>query len=108
MTHLKSLLDQGSLDVVLDLSFYTKSWRDEMRELIREHGKGKYEVLLVVFRGDKEVLWERLKKRNSLFEGVEEDRGSLEGLPVSREMLMGWLDGFEWPDGEGEVVVSVE
>lgn len=75
-----------------------------MREIVERKGKGKYEVLLVVFRGEEEVLWRRIEGRNELFGEGKEER---EGMRVERDMLKGWMDGFEWPDGEGEIVIDV-
>ena len=36
---------------------------------------------------------------------VEEGMG--EGRPVGRELLASFVGGFEWPVGEGEIVVNV-
>jgi len=35
------------------------------------------------------------------------EEGMKEGRPVSRELLGRFLRGFEWPVGEGEIVVEV-
>jgi hypothetical protein len=63
----------------------------------------RYKVVLVVFRGSEEVIWERIQKREERW--TEEGMG--EGRPVSRELLAQFLRGFEWRDGEGEIVVDV-
>jgi hypothetical protein len=62
----------------------------------------RYKVVLVVFRGREEVIWERIQAR----EGRWREEGMGEGRPVSRELLAQFLRGFEWPDGEGEIVID--
>ncbi len=88
-------------DVVLDMSFWSKEFRDDWRELVEKGGHGKYRVVLVVFRGSEEVLWGRIGRRK----GEIEKKG--EGMTIDRETLRMYLEGFEWPDGEGEVFVEV-
>jgi hypothetical protein len=69
----------------------------------------------VVFRvegGDgereEEVLWRRVEGRR-LADGEAKGRGErTDGVIVNREKLRGFARGFEWPEGEGEVVVRVE
>jgi hypothetical protein len=89
--------------VVVDLSFWRKEARGWCRERVRELGKGKYGVVLVVFRGSEEVLWERIRRREERWR----EEGLGEGRPVGRELLGRFVRGFEWPDGEGEIVVDV-
>jgi len=49
------------------------------------------------------VLWERIQAREERW--VKEGMG--EGRPVGEELLAKFVRGFEWPDGEGEIVVDV-
>jgi predicted kinase len=100
---LRRILREGKRDVVLDLSFWEKSQREEWRGLVEGEGRERYGVLLVVCRGEEGVIWERIQER----ERGWEEGGIGEGRPVSRELLGRFLGGFEWPDGEGEIVVEV-
>jgi hypothetical protein len=93
----------GKRDVVVDLSFWRKEERGWWRERVTELGKGKYGVALVVFGGSEEVLWERIRGREERWK----EEGLGEGRPVGRELLGQFVRGFEWPDGEGEIVVDV-
>ncbi|KAH7355353.1 ATP/GTP-binding protein [Rhexocercosporidium sp. MPI-PUGE-AT-0058] len=99
---------EGDGGVVLDLSLYSKSDRDSYRGIVEKEGGGRWGVVLVVFkvRGELEeqegVLWGRIEGREREVVGKRR-----EGMPVSREVLRGYLRGFEWPAGEGEVVVDV-
>jgi len=90
--------------VVVDNAFFAKETRDEYREVIEKEGERRYEVVLVVFRASEERLWERIEGRRR--KGNVEGGG--EGISVDRSMLRGWVEGFEWPEGEGEVEVRVE
>ena len=58
---------------------------------------------MVVFRGSEEMLWERIQSREARWE----EEGMGEGRPVGRELLRKFLEGFEWPDGEGEICVDI-
>jgi predicted kinase len=107
ISQLTTLLKQAEHDIVLDLSFYSNEWRNETRAMIEKEGRGRHEVLLVVFRGEEEFIWRRIESRNVLFESKLEERRELEGVVVSREMLRAWKEGFEWPDGEGEIIVWI-
>lgn len=101
---LGEVLRRGERDVVLDMAFYERKTREAYRGLIGREGGGRYRVVLVVFRGSEEAVWRRLEGRNGRGNG----EGGGEGWGVSREVLGGYLEGFEWPVGEGEVLVKVE
>jgi predicted kinase len=115
LSELEELLKQGERDVVLDLAFYARAQRDRFREIVERVGKGVYAVVLVVFRvgGDdrereEEVLWRRVEGRR-LADEIAAGRGERrDGVIVGREKLRGFVRGFEWPEGEGEVVLRVE
>lgn len=115
LSELEGLLRQGERDVVLDLAFYARAQRDRFRGVIERVGKGRYAVVLVVFRveGDdrereEEVLWRRVEGRRIAGE-IAAGRGErTDGVIVSREKLRGFVRGFEWPEEEGEVVLRVE
>jgi hypothetical protein len=108
---LEELLNEGERDAVLDLS---KERREEYREFIGRMGKGRYGVLLVVFRveggmeREEEVLWGMIEGRRMQDEIAVGKGERRDGVIVSRERLGVFIRGFEWPDGEGEVVVRVQ
>lgn len=56
-----------------------------------------------MFRGSEEVLWERIQGR----ERAWREEGMHAGRPISRMLLKEFLRGFEWPEGEGEIVIHV-
>ncbi|CZR64574.1 related to ATP/GTP-binding protein [Phialocephala subalpina] len=98
---LKQTLEEGERDVVLDLSFWSKEMREEYREIIEKEGGGRYEIVLLVFKGSEEVLWRRVEGRRVQDEKLRENGEGGEGMSVDRETLRGYLEGFEWP-GEDE------
>jgi predicted kinase len=101
---LERVVGEGERDVVLDLALWDRRQRDGWREVVAEKGRGRYGVVLVVLKGREEVLWERIRGR----ERGWVKRGIMgAGRPVSRELLGQFLKGFEWPEGEGEIVVDV-
>jgi hypothetical protein len=63
------------------------------------------EVTLVYFKAEgekgKNVLWKRICRRS---EGVKTANSSLD---IDRETFEGYWNGFEGPDGEGEIVIDV-
>ncbi|KAE9371613.1 P-loop containing nucleoside triphosphate hydrolase protein [Stipitochalara longipes BDJ] len=100
---LERVLREGEKDVVLDLALWEREQRDGWREIIEREGSGRYQVVLVVFKGTEEVLWKRIKGREERWA----EEGMSEGRPIGRELLAQFVRGFEWPDGEGEIVVDV-
>jgi predicted kinase len=103
-SELGRLLKEGKRDAVHDLSLWERAQREEWRALVKCEGKGMYGVVLVACRGEEGVIWERIQKREQKWER----EGMGEGRPVDRELLGKFLEGFEWPEGEGEIVVEVE
>lgn len=119
---LKEIVSGRKGDVVLDLSFYCREWRDEYREMIEKDGEGSYKVVLVVFKPKgvgqdskekeeglkeaEEVLWERVEARRVATTKALENGEAVEGMSVAREQLGIWLRGFEWPvnGNEGTVI----
>lgn len=96
---LVDLLNKGDKDIVLDRSLYAREDRDYYKKLVEEKG-GRW--ILVYFRpANKELIWQRIQKRRK--EGINAD-GAYE---ISKELLDKYWDGFEIPDGEGEVVIDV-
>lgn len=81
---------------MLDFSFYSREWRDEWQSMVGEGPK----VVTVYFDGNEEVLWRRIRERSM---GVRDADSASE---ISREVLKGYVAGFEPPGSdEGEVVV---
>lgn len=92
------LLDEGK-DIAFERSCYAKVDRDEWRRIAEEGGA---RVVLVYLRArEKEMLWERICRRS---EGVKTADNALE---IARGVFEGYWEGFEGPEGEGEVVVDV-
>lgn len=106
-TELKTLLARGERDVVLDLSFWNKAYREEYKTLIE--GAGARWVLVFLDAG-REVLWERVTKRREKRDALDEKDKGRDGdsaFDVDGDVFEMYLAGFERPDGEGEVVVPV-
>ncbi|KAM7202617.1 P-loop containing nucleoside triphosphate hydrolase [Naviculisporaceae sp. PSN 640] len=96
---LVDLLNKGDKDIVLDRSLYAKEDRDCYKKLVEEKG-GRW--ILVYFRpANKELIWQRIQNRRK--EGINADCA----LEISKELLDKYWDGFEIPNGEGEVVIDV-
>ncbi|KAJ4298812.1 hypothetical protein N0V88_003850 [Collariella sp. IMI 366227] len=96
---LVDLLDRGERDIVLDRALYSREDRDYFKKVVEENG-GRW--ILVFFRpASKEVIWNRIQKRRKA--GINADSA----LDITPEILDGYWEGFENPDGEGEIVVEV-
>ena len=96
---LVDLLNKGDKDIVLDRSQYAKKDRDYYKKLV-EHKGGRW--ILVYFRpANKELMWNRIQRRR------EKEINADSALEISKELLDKYWDGFDIPDGEGEVVVDV-
>ena len=92
------LLAKGE-DVALERSFYAKQDRDEFRKIA---GEGGARVVFVFLRAkDKEVLWERVCKRSA------REKTADSAFEISRETFEMYWNGFENPEGEGEIVIEV-
>jgi len=94
----RQLLREGK-DVVLDRSFYARGDRDEFKALAEEAGA---RWVLVYFRADRDVLWRRICERRA--RGVDADAA----FEISEELLDAYVEGFDVPDGEGEIVIDVQ
>ncbi|KAK3681297.1 P-loop containing nucleoside triphosphate hydrolase protein [Podospora appendiculata] len=96
---LVQLLENGESDAVLDRALYLKVDRDYFKRIVEEKG-GRW--ILVYFRpANKEVLWNRVQSRRRT--GIDADSA----FEITPELLSQFWEGFEVPDGEGEVVVAV-
>jgi len=81
--------------VVIDFSFWNRDRRNEYKKLIEDCG-GKWK--LIYLKVHQNELRERLKLRNNRFDA--------NSFPISDELLTTYLNGFEIPEGEGEIVIE--
>jgi predicted kinase len=81
--------------VVIDFSFWDRGRRDRYKQIIENSG-GKWTLIYLKVHPDD--LRERLKIRNKRFDA--------NAFPISEELLTSYLNGFEIPNGEGEIVVE--
>ena len=81
----------------MDRAFYAKEDRELYTQIV-EQGGGR--TVLVYFKVPKDTLWQRICARREA--GVNADCA----LEISRERLDFYFDGFEVPDGEGEIVID--
>lgn len=106
-SELARLLDEKQKDVVLDLSFWNKEYREEYKKIINEHG-GRW--VLVFLDAAEEVLQRRIAKRRQERDAVGLDDPRRDGdsaFDIDIDTFQMYLDGFERPVGEGEFVVNV-
>lgn len=89
-------LIQDKQQVVVDFSFWQRSRRNQYKQLIEEAG-GKWKLIyLKVHPND---LRERLKVRSQRFDANA-------AFTITEEILTSFLNGFEAPTGEGEIVIE--
>lgn len=81
--------------VVIDFSFWNRARRNQYKQLIEKSG-GKWKLIYLKVHPDD--LRERLKIRNKRFDA--------NAFPITEEILTFYLDGFEAPIGEGEIVIE--
>lgn len=99
-TELPQLLQQGSLDVILDLSCAFQKTRDKWKQLIEASG-GRW--VLAYLDVDDDELRRRVRARNQL---PVKDGDS--AFFMTNEILESFLAGFERPIGEGEIVLRFD
>jgi predicted kinase len=86
-------------DIAFERSCYAKEDRDEWRKIAEDAGA---RVVLVFLRADdKEVLWRRICGRSAA------EKTADSALDISRATFEMYWDGFENPEGEGEIVIDV-
>jgi predicted kinase len=93
-TRLLKLIDEKQ-QVVIDFSFWDRARRDRYKQLIENAG-GNWKLIYLKVHPDN--LRERLTLRNKRFDA--------NSFPISEELLTSYLEGFEIPEGEGEIVVE--
>jgi predicted kinase len=82
-------------DVVVDFSFWNRAMRDDYKRLVESAG-GRWE--LHYMKVDPALLPARLAARRL--------RDDANAFPIEPEMLTRFIDGFEHPTGEGEIVIE--
>lgn len=83
---------------VLDLSFWCKSERDRVSNLIMQEG-GHYQIIYL--KVPEEVLKKRLKQRSKRFDANA-------AFTITEDTLNFFSSGFEAPKDEGEIVIEGE
>lgn len=89
-------LVQNKKQIVVDSSFWSRSARDDYKRLI-EHSGGKWKLIYLKVHPDE--LRKRLKVRSQRFDANA-------AFPITEETLNNFLNSFEEPQGEGEIVVE--
>ncbi|KAM3563391.1 hypothetical protein MY1884_001304 [Beauveria asiatica] len=99
----------GTRDAVVDLSFYSKAYRDEYKEVVEGAG-GRWVLVFLDAAADKELLWRRIQGRRAARDSIPVESGARDGdsaYDVERETFDMYWKGFERPMGEGEIRVPV-
>jgi predicted kinase len=94
-----SLLREGRTNVILDRSFYSQADRIEFKTRIQQAGARWVLVYLDVARDE---LWRRIQERRA--KGVNADSA----LDISEALFAEYWNGFEVPEGEGEIRMGGE
>jgi tRNA uridine 5-carbamoylmethylation protein Kti12 len=89
-------LIQDKKQVVVDSSFWQRSERDEFKKLIENSG-GKWRLIYLKVHPDE--LRKRLKIRSQRFDANA-------AFTITEEILSTFLNGFEEPRNEGEIVIE--
>ncbi|MEG9295194.1 ATP-binding protein [Mangrovibacillus sp. Mu-81] len=82
-------------NVVIDFSFWDRARRDRYKKLIENSG-GKWRLIYLKVHPDD--LRDRLTLRNQRFDA--------NSFPISEGLLTSYLEGFQIPEGEGEIVLE--
>ncbi|WP_063510420.1 AAA family ATPase [Paenibacillus gorillae] len=90
-------LIQGGHRAVVDLSFWQRQKRNEYKQLIEQYN-GVWELIHLKVRPDE--LRRRLLIRSERFDANA-------AFPITEDILIQYLNGFETPSGEGETVIEV-
>ncbi|CAM1502364.1 Fc.00g043480.m01.CDS01 [Cosmosporella sp. VM-42] len=106
-TKLICLLRDRQRDIVIDLSFWSKEYRDEYKAIVDLNG-GRW--VLVFLDAEKEVLWRRISERRVRRDALNERRIGSDGdsaFDVDDDVFEIYCNGFESPAGEGEIVIKI-
>lgn len=83
--------------VVVDSSFWSRAHRDDFKELVEVAGGA---WLLVYLKAPEPILRDRLEARSRRFDANA-------AFPIGVDLLAGFLESFQAPIDEGEMVVTV-
>ncbi|MCL6606261.1 MAG: ATP-binding protein [Paenibacillus sp.] len=89
-------LIQENKQVVVDSSFWQRSEREEFKQLVEKYG-GKWR--LIYLKVNPNELRKRLKIRSQRFDANA-------AFTITEEILTTFLNGFEEPRNEGEIVIE--
>jgi len=97
-TRLEQLLQQKSptISAVIDNSFWKKETRDQYKQLIESHQRP---WILIYLKVPAETLRSRLLARQTRFDANA-------AFPIGDELLNKYLESFQPPSGEGELIFS--
>ncbi|KAM5377542.1 hypothetical protein ACJZ2D_004911 [Fusarium nematophilum] len=101
------ILREKQRDIVLDLSFYNWEYRNEYRDIIEPNGG---RCVLVFLDADNETLWRRIGQRRAKRDALDvadKNRDGDSAYNIDEETFEMYCDGFERPEGEGELVIKV-
>lgn len=98
LLRLRRLVADGAKDVVFDRAFWNRADRDEAKRLVESLGARW--VLVHLKTPDRATLRERIRRRREV--EVNADSAYL----ITEDVLDMYLEGFEVPVGEGEIVVD--
>jgi predicted kinase len=93
--HLVKLIEDNQ-QVVIDFSFWQRSRRNEYKQIIEDAGGVWKLIYLKVHPND---LRERLRIRSQRFDANA-------AFPITDKILSSFLNGFEVPADEGEIVIE--
>ncbi|MCM3595072.1 ATP-binding protein [Metabacillus idriensis] len=87
---------QNQENAVVDFSFWQRARRNQYKQIIEAAG-GKWKLIYLKVHPDE--LRKRLKIRSQRFDANA-------AFPITEEILLSFLNGFEEPIGEGEIVIE--
>ncbi|KAF5637981.1 ATP GTP-binding protein [Fusarium sp. NRRL 52700] len=108
IAELDCILQDKSNDIVLDLSFYDKEYRDEYKNIVERNG-GRW--VLVYLDACRDLLWNRIQQRRAKRDSLDvkdPERNGDSAFDIDDETFDRYLGGFEPPSGEGEIVLKAE
>ncbi|KAF5685906.1 ATP GTP-binding protein [Fusarium denticulatum] len=108
IAELERILQNKSNDVVLDLSFYDKEYRDEYKDIVERNG-GRW--VLVYLDAGRDLLWSRIQRRKAerdLLGAKDPERNGDSAFDIDDKTFDMYFGGFEPPNGEEEIVIKVE
>lgn len=101
------LLQEKQTDIVLDLSFWNREYREEYKEIIVAYGG---RSVLVFLDADKELLERRIAGRRAARDALALDDKGRDGdsaYNIEKDTFEMYCNGFERPVGEEEIVIKV-